>query len=449
MKSIGIIGLSVLVCVVLCVLVTLGRLEYAPSYISSAVLKVRPGQTSMLAPRQEIVPIAYIESLAAEAVSFTKSERVLQAAISRDEVRNTTWFQNDPDNAIQRLIDDLGVSSCPGSALVFVSMSGPDHDELPDIVNAVAGEAVARGRELATQGTQDQIRLLTTEKAALVEQRDLVRSEKAKLLRDADVPDMLDRTNVLTMRLHGLAPQVTEMELEYSQCEATLELIRKQVQSRQIAHLPEVIQAVENDPVVSTLAIKRAELRIGPLPAEGDAGKTQLSPADRDKRLAAIEKEIEARKAQLIDSAAESMLAGAEARKAVVLDRLTKLRDQYRFVDLSVRSLRATRSRYAQLDERDKALTEEISRIDRRLIDLRMLLKGNEPFTILNDAARPKAPSFPKWSIMLPLGAAVGLVIGLAVAIPLAASRRRARAAAPDGLAPLGGAGTATDDTPQ
>ncbi len=410
---------SLVICVSLSIAATLLLLEYRPSYTSTAVLKVRPEKPTIIRPTGTMVPATWIDSLAAEAVSLTKSERVLQAAISRDEVRNTTWFQDDPDNAIQRLIDDLSASPRVGSALVFVSMDGPDQDELPEIVNAVAREAVTRGRELATQGTQDQIRLLTTEKADLVEQRDLVRSEKAKLLRDADVPDMLDRTNVLTMRLHGLAPQVTAMELEYAQTETSLDLIRKQVQSGQIESLPQVIQSLDYDWSLRQLRAAMLNQRARRESLERKFGPNHRSVRDFEAHVKSMELQLELRKKELVDAQVNSLIANAESRKAIVLERLTKLREQYRFVDLSVRSLRATHSRYMQLDTRDDALTGAISRIDGRLVDLRMLLKGNEPITILHDAARPRQPSFPKWEIMVPVGVALGLLIGLGLSFML------------------------------
>ncbi|MGB2819877.1 MAG: polysaccharide biosynthesis tyrosine autokinase [Phycisphaerae bacterium] len=410
---------SLVVCISLSIAATLLLLEYRPSYTSLAVLKVRPERATIIRPTAPVVSAPWMDALAAEAVSLTKSERVLQAAINRDEVRNTTWFQEDPDGAIQRLSDDLSVSPRPGSALVVISLSGSRQDELPEIVNAVATEAVLRATELATQGTQSQIRLLTSEKADLDEQRDLVRAEKAKLLRDADVPDILDRANVMTLKLHGLSPQVTGMELEYAQSDASLEMIRKQVQSGQIESLPQVIQAMDYDWALRHLRSSMLNQRARRYALEAKFGPNHRAVKDYEAQVKQMEMQIGLREKVLVDAQVNSLIANAESRKAIVLERLTTLRDQYRFVDLSVRGMRATYSRYTQLDTRDTALTEDVARIDGRLVDLRMLLKGSEPLTVLQEAARAREPSFPRWEIMVAIGVALGLLVGLGLAFTL------------------------------
>jgi len=413
---------SLVICIGLSIAALLLLLEYWPSYTATAVMKVRPEKVRMIQPTRPQISPTWLDALAAEAVNLATSERVLQAAISREEVRNTDWFQEDPDNAIQRLLDDLRVTPRPGSALIFASLDGRDRDELPEIVNAVVEEAERRAQEEATQGTQEQIRTLTTEKADLVEQRDLVRSEKAKILRDADVPDMLDRHDVLTMKLHALAPQVTAMELEYAQSEASLELIRKQVQSGQIESLPQVIQALDYDWSLRQLRAAMLNQRARRQTLESKFGPNHRSVQDFEAHVKSMELQIEMRKKELIDAQVNSLIANAESRKAIVLERLTKLRDQYRFVDLSVRGLRASHGRYTQLDTRDQTLTQAISRIDDRLVDLRMLLNSNKPLQIRQRAVRPREPSFPpKWYIMGAIGLGLGLLIGFGLSFLLEA----------------------------
>ncbi|MCD6303672.1 MAG: polysaccharide biosynthesis tyrosine autokinase [Planctomycetes bacterium] len=410
---------SLVICISLSVLATLLWLQYAPLYTSSAMLEVRPQETTRLRPEREVVPTDWLSSLAAKYVSLTLSESVLQAAISTDRVRNTTWFQKSPDDAIQRLVDELSVAAQPGSALIVISLTGTRKTELPEIVNAVAEAAQNRSMELATSGTQDQIRQLRTERASLDEQRDRVRAEKAKLLRDADVPDMLERTNVLTMKLHSLAPQVTALELELAQADGSLQLIKKQIQTGEVANLPQVLQAMDLDPALRTLQTSLLNLRAQKENLLRKFGPRHRAVLNYDSRLKSIEEQVASRRQQLIDAQVKSMLANAEARKAIVLERLTKLREQYRFVDVSVRGLRATYSAYTQLDAQDKGLTEQIDRIDNRLVDLRILLKGNSPLVVMQMAHTPRRPSMPKWTIMIPLGVLLGLAVGLGLSFML------------------------------
>jgi len=410
---------SLVICISLSVVGTLLWLQYMPLYTSGALLEVRSPETTVIQPSRQMVPTTWIDSLAAKYVSLAESERVLQAAISTDRVRNTAWFQSNPDNAIQRLIKDLSVSPKAGSALIVIAMTGSNKDELPEIVNAVAESVQTRGEEIANQGTQDQIRQLTSERANLEEQRDRVRAEEAKLLRDADVPDMLERTNVLTMKLHSLSPQVTAMALELAQSDASLELIRKQMQSGQIESLPQVLQSLDYDLSLRQLRATMLNQKARRQSLESKFGPNHRTVRDYEAFVKSMEIQLDTRKKELINAQVNSMIATAESRKAIVLDRLTKLRDQYRLVDISVRGLRATYNQYTQLEAKDRSLTEDISRIDRRLVDLRILLKGNMPLVIMQTAATPREPSFPKFGIMVPLGVVLGLFVGLGLSFML------------------------------
>ena len=410
---------SLIICIGLSVLATVLWLQYAPWYESTAWLKVRPPQVTVINPSRDVMQTTYLDTLAAQNVNLAKGESVLQAAIANDRIRNTTWFQKDPDRAIQRLQEELKFSVPPGTGLIAVSMMGANRDELPEIVNSVAEQAQERARELASQSTQDQIRQLRTEQASLTEQRDRVRAEKAKLLRDADVPDMLERTNVLTMTLHSLSPQVTAMELELAQADGSLELIRKQTETGQIKNLPQVLQALDYDPSLRALRTSMLNLQAERENLERKFGPQHRTVQNFKARVESMTKEVVDREEKLIGVQILSMVANAEARKSIVLERLTKLRDQYRFVDISVRGLRATYSAYAQLTTQEDSLSESIARIDSRLVDLRMLLKAAPPLEIMQSAATPREPAMPRWAVMVPLGVLTGLIVGLGLAFML------------------------------
>ena len=126
-------------------------------------------------------------------MNLTRSESVLQEAVRNPRVRNTGWFLRDRDNAVKRLLDDITVNHIPDTKLIRIAMTGPSRRELPEIVNAVAEAAQADSLETANRSTQDQIRQLQGQRTNLVETRDRMRTEKAKLLREAEVPGMRDK----------------------------------------------------------------------------------------------------------------------------------------------------------------------------------------------------------------------------------------------------------------
>ncbi len=84
------------------------------------------------------------------------------------------------------------------------------------------------------------------------------------------------------------------------------------------------------------------------------------------------------------------------------------------------RSPRTTLAAQAQLQQQDQALTGLINRLDSRLTDLRIVLQGSRPLEVMQLAYTPLAPTFPKWAVTLPAGAAAGLVLGLLVSLAIA-----------------------------
>ncbi len=233
------------------------------------------------------------------------------------------------------------------------------------------------------------------------------------------------------MELHQLAPQISALEMELAQAKGQLDLIRRQIKTGDIGSLPAVLQALDLDPSLRSLQMSLLNMKAQLLSGEfkyGDKHRVYISYVTRMENTA---KEVQERTDQLIEAQVKSILANTEADEAIILDRLTKMREKYRFVDINVRGMRATYSAYAQLEAQDLILNDQIHRIDSRLVDLRILLQGSPPLQIMTSAFTPLKPSLPKWSVMLPVGAVTGLVLGLLFCLILFLNRRRRLTAEP------------------
>ncbi|MBL7133727.1 MAG: hypothetical protein ISS78_06485, partial [Phycisphaerae bacterium] len=411
--------LTELIFVSLAVGATLLWLTYAPWYTAEALLEVSPPAISAMQPDQRYVPTTMLEVLAIKYARFVRSESVLQVALATEKMRATNWLKKSPDDALLRLQEMLNVAPVSASALIQISATGTNKKELPDIVNAVAESARDQSIEIANRGKQLQIGQLRTERDRLTDQRDRLRADKAKLVRDAAVPDMLSQRSVLEMELHELAQQISLLELELAQAEGQLELIRNQIQTGEIGNLPAVLQALDLDPSLRSLQMSLLNMKASLPNVEYKYGKDHRMYISFVTRMESSAKEVQERTNQLIEAQVKSILANTEANKSIILDRLTKTREKYHFVDVSVRKMRATYSAYSQLEDQDSILTDQIDRIDSRLVDLRILLQGSAPLDIMNRASTPLEPSMPKWEIMIPLGVLLGLIVGLGLSFML------------------------------
>jgi capsular exopolysaccharide synthesis family protein len=411
--------LAELFCVALAVGTTVLWLMYAPLFTSAALLEVRPVETTAIAPNTGYQTREMLEILAVKYARLTGSDPVLQTALVTPEVRATFWLRKSPDDALLRLQNTVSISPVTSSALISVSMTGTNKAELPDIVNAIANAACKQSEEIANRGKQDQIRQLLKERTSLADSRDRIRAEKTRLVKEAQIPDLTSTQNVLSMELNRIAPQISTLELELAQADQQLTILGDQIRTGEIKNLPAVLQAIDMDPSIRALETGLLNMRARQPSMKGRWGPNNPKYIEYMGSIDSMQKEADGRRKLLMDATVNSIMANTEANKSMILGRLTEMRQKSRMIDVQVRDLRATLSAYAQLDEQDKTLTEQIDRIDSRLVDLRILLQGNAPLQLMQWAFTPLEPSMPRWWTMIPLGILLGLIVGLGLAFVL------------------------------
>lgn len=410
-------------CTALSVVATLLWLAFAPLYTTAALMEVRPQMETALAARRGEYAQTIIDSIALTQARLIRSEKVLRAAIDDDKferIRKTHWYSEDPYDALKRLHEEIDVAPIPNTKLIQISLMGINKRDLPEIVNAVAEAAETDSRDSANQSNRAMREQLRVRRVALASQRDRVRAEKAKLLADADVPNMLERTNVLSVRLQALVPQVQAMQTELGQAERNIEIIKEQIKNGQISSHPRILQVVEYDYSLRTLRATLLNLRTMLASAKLKLGLRHRMVVNLEGRVQSMEQEVNERERTLIAAQAAGLLAGAESTRALILQRLTELREQSAFVDRSIRDLQKTLSQYRQLEDEETGQDEKIDRIDDRMLDLSILLEGKEaPLIVRRRAPTPLEPEHPDWWIMVPSGIVLGLVVGFGLAFLL------------------------------
>ncbi len=110
MKTLGITLLFVIVSTIIAGVATLVWLEAAPSYTCSAILEVRPLAKSAFEPDPAVFSKDLLEVMTTKYASLVGSESVLQAALASEDIRDTTWLQKSPYDALLRLQETLNIS---------------------------------------------------------------------------------------------------------------------------------------------------------------------------------------------------------------------------------------------------------------------------------------------------------------------------------------------------
>jgi len=349
--------------------------------------------------------------------NLIKTDQVLQRTAEHERVRNTSWFrkQNDP---VQALYEEVAVSPMPETNFIRLSMTGTERRELPEIVNVLAREYESWSDENLKTDTGDQIEQLETQKANLQRQLEQVRMDAAGA-RAQEMPDIQRRYSVKDVELQDLQRRLTELEFQQAEAKAALDVLAQREQEGTLAESAEVKQMLDADANLRALRSERLRLR-----TEGENLRRKFGSQHRmvknwETRLAAIESEIAATEQALIQSSIEALKAYRVSEYQAITAQLLDVREKYNEALAEARDMQTNLTRLQELAVREKGLTEQIEKIDAKLIDLQLVSRVARRVTVASEAPIPRKPSLPQWKLMIPIGVILGLGFGLGMAFLL------------------------------
>jgi signal transduction histidine kinase len=140
------------------------------------------------------------------------------------------------------------------------------------------------------------------------------------------VRDYLDQPGY-PIRRDVVPPQVSNLEVELAQADQQLQLLRRAIQSGEIKNLPAVLQAIDSDPSLRALdtALLNMKARL-PAMQRGPRSSKYKEYMDSMENL---QKEYDARRKTLLEATVNSIMANAEANKAIILARLPEVRQRF------------------------------------------------------------------------------------------------------------------------
>jgi succinoglycan biosynthesis transport protein ExoP len=307
-----------------------------------------------------------------------------------------------------RLIDAYGgmlaVEPVKRSRLVKIAISAPDPALAAQIANAHADAYVQQGYKLRTQANEDARKFLETKLAELKDRVETSEKSLNDFRRGKGIISLDDKENIVVDRLADLNKRLTEAEAERIGLEAQARLIKQ----RQYDSLPAVI----NNPLIQNLKAQVVQLE-----AEHSKLSAQFLPGyPRLAQLKAQLEEAKARLGQQIGSVVEGInssffaAAGKERNLRTAMDKqkaaTLALKDASVEYSILAREANTNKQLYDSVLERFK----EIS------------VAGGIPtanVSILDRAEIPSLPSSPRKKLALMLGALLGLMGGLGLALIL------------------------------
>jgi polysaccharide biosynthesis transport protein len=415
----------ILICIVLFsgagVLTTFLWLKFRPTYQAFAYLEVNPPRHTVLGTRgNEFLPgemMARHMTSIAQAISH---EKVLREAIPK--IRNTQWFaetQQNATNVVDELMEGVNIDVMPKSNFIMVSMEGQKPQDITQIVNAVADAAVEDTRELDQTDKQGEIEQLRDER------RDLLKLQKDSLdtikeIKSRGMGEALESERTLQLRQMQLERLYSEQQEMYIAALRGMKNIEGMT-NEEMAELPEIQSYVNMDPKIQTLEMQvlNLSIEIERSSEEGPINENHRMIKGLKRRLDVVKRKLEEQRQKVTRNAIEQMKQLRQSQYLASEAQFEEISRKRQENDKKLKVMEIQKTTLEQSQETKRQAEERIKSLDNRLMDLRLLMRGEQQVTLRRMAVLPQKPSKPKYIIMVPLGVFLGMIIGVGLAFLL------------------------------
>jgi len=432
-KRKGLIITTFLICVAVVITGTGLWWYFAPFYTARAYLIVSPPPASILRPGEPMYGRDIMERYQRTQAELIQHRDVFIDAAKNENLRRTKWYQEHKEDIIEELRKQIKFSVLPNVNLIEISMTGLNRTELADIVNAVADSCVKFARRSTLARHREEIEKLSAARDRAQRRLDAIRREIARLRSTSRAAGMQERRNIVTIKMQLLVQQLSDAQMKLAEAQAAYNAFQEAVKNNMIEQDPQIIQALEFDRTLIMLKGKLSELETNLYNATEKFGPEHRTVKTIEGLIKAVKKQIEDRRKEVIKVQVSFLRQMRESELAAAQQQVLRLQSLFEEAKAEARDLEDTLGRLAALEEDAKALQEHIKVIDRRLEDLQVLSSPARagagtteqavvgPVNIGYRAAEPLPgnPSQPKWSIMVPLGIVLGLILGFGLAFLL------------------------------
>jgi capsular exopolysaccharide synthesis family protein len=338
-------------------------------------------------------------------VEIIKSRDVAQRVVDNLDLESDPMFEGVPD-VVDAFRKSIQVVPRRETGLIEVSIMGPDPEQITHWVNEVAEAYVRRNFDKAQENMTQAVKAIETQLASLETQFSDAESQRFQKLEDSPIFNVEDQGEIVRDKLKTFNAQLTEVQIELSRLEDTLQQIRDMRQrGADLMSLP----ALAEDPILKELDTAKVELE-----RELESDKVELRPGHPNyekkvSQLVKLQQRIQDRRAVVLGT--------LETEYGLAVAKERYLREQIRRAeDFSLEVAKASS---------DYGLDKTRAETKKRILDLitktmneiglgAQLLNNN--ISVLDKATVPRYAIEPRKRVNLAIGAMLGLFLGVAAA---------------------------------
>ncbi len=357
------------------------------------------------------------------------TETLFSEVLNRPAVRDTSWFKQfikvnvdgieAPDIAAAKddLSDKLGIALSPETKLIEVNFTYSNPQDCDTIIEELIEQHLQDQNMFRAEVLRERTGDLAVTKSALMLKNNQRQDQISRLQEELNAEGfntMAGHTSPRDMQLVELGEEQKNARFELNEAKSKLDTVKARLAAGEDP--PEVEQAIMEDRRIQQLhdEIDGLQAQVSGM----DVGENNRQYQSATHNLAMLQKQlddVESERRVKLREAVTSKLEQAQQAAQMSLDASTQKMEDSK---ASLGQLDFKLFQFYQAKQDQENITIQLQTIDKQLEDADEETRGKDLATIqwAQHPLKPDIPSFPKLAIFLPAGAAIGLVLSLAIA---------------------------------
>lgn len=400
--------------------------EVYPLYQGSVVFELR---ASLRDPQASLTtddrPDEAVERLATTESSRLVSRSILETAMRSRDIETTEWSKGfrDPsgqfvvEDAVDELEDDLSAGHRRRTQYFALTWSTHEAKDVPVVLNRIAETYLADRKSRDDERFAANLSIFNKQLQTTDTDLSSVGLEIAQFIRDKNITSADGVATDINQALEDIARRIGETKGMLSVAQSSKSQTEAKLEGR-LEPSSEDIRKAEEDPVLIRANTSLRDLRVGAEIAKSKFGPNHTEYRNAERTVQAAEMERDAALKSIVERNLTADFKDYSDRAESMASLLKQYQDDQQRLETRLKEFAADRSELEQKQDRRLRLQEQRSKILDVIADLNALKVREDArsVTIAQKATTPREKSFPRWSVMVPLGAMLGLLLVAGIA---------------------------------
>lgn len=396
-----------------------------PQYTSQTIFRCMPPTATTTSLTTESVQQAEFDRFMVTQTSIMSSAEVLQAALKNPDVEKTRWADRYKVNgafqiskALPALKSKIDAGVIAQTQLISLGMTWTDKNDVRTIVSAVTQAYLADVRRSESLRSSDRREVLNNQANDIGEQIKRLNKQRDDTLKTGKVTTLREGADAAEQQQQKITQDLVEAQQQSTQAAALLKRLQDLQADNAVIPFPDDMRMeAKQDPIILNLVQQLTGLKVDEqtLMQQGYGPEHPAMQSVR-KRIEAVQSEHDKQLGVVLQRIFDSHVEELKKSLDSVQARQKKLEDELQTVKDRKQDLLRMVLQVENIEDQVKVFTDQLAEVNRAKQELENLTSPVfDQIQVFSPAKVPDEVSFPKLTIMLPLGVLLftGLTAGV------------------------------------